>query len=94
MAIGRSPVSLGDLISLGLLSPGEEIRLRGRDDQAATVSKDGHLHLGDQVFTSLTTAANRTQGGSSNGWVAWKAFRDDKWIPLARLRDQALERRS
>lgn len=93
MAIGRSPVSLADLITAGLLKPGEELRLRGQADLTARVLSDGRLETSKGVFTSPTTAANKLQGGSSNGWRAWRAERGSDWVLLAALRDKALRQR-
>ncbi len=90
MAIGRSPVSLADLINAGLLKPGEHLHLRRQDDLKARVLPDGRLETKDGIFSSPTTAANKMLGGSSNGWIVWRAKRDGDWVLLSTLRDEAL----
>lgn len=93
MAIGRSPVSLADLISAGLLKPGEKLQLRRQADLTARVLPDGRLETKEGTFSSPTTAANRLLGGSSNGWVVWRAKRGSEWVLLSTLRSEALDKK-
>ena len=91
MPHGRSDVSISDLLDLGILQPGQELRLRGRGDGKATVGADGELLVAGKRYGSPSTAANSILGRHSNGWFEWSVRHGKEWIPLDKLRQQARE---
>lgn len=89
MQRGRSPVSLSDLLSAGLLQPGQELRFRTNAAKQARVAGDGTIAFEGQTYSSPSTAGRAAAGGvSTNGWVSWQINRNGQWIDLSRLRDE------
>jgi len=72
MQRGRSSVSLGDLLAAGFLAPGQQLVLRQRPSVTAAIAATGRLRIGDQEYTSPSTAARAVlEGTATNGWKAW-----------------------
>ena len=89
MQLGRSPVSLADLMRTQLLHEGQELSFRRSAETTAHLTADGKIRFGDQEFASPSTAARAAAGGTStNGWKAWYVKVDDSWIDLAQVRAQ------
>jgi len=83
----RSTCSILDLVEAGLLQRNQELRFRRDATRVATVTDLGHVHYDGTDFHSLSTAARAAAGGTStNGWPAWYANVDDRWVPLTDLR--------
>ncbi len=92
MQLGRSPVSLADLIQRQLLQPGQELSFRRSTETKAHVTAQGTVTFDGKEYGSLSTAARAAAGGTStNGWTAWQAKVGDRWLPLAELRKQLMQ---
>jgi hypothetical protein len=91
MQLGRSPVSVSDLVKAGLLQPGQSRNFRKRSDCTAAVTNHGTLLFNGREFTSPSTAALAACGTTTNGWLAWYAG-DATPTHLAQLRAQLLSR--
>ena len=82
----RTEIGVNDLISAGLVTPGQVLytRSKSRANQTATVLDGGQIQVNDKIFESLSLAAmealNRV---SANGWSAWLVSRD----PLKSMSD-------
>ena len=84
MQLGRSPVSLADLIRSQLLQPGQELSFRRSTETNAHVTAQGTIRFDGKEYGSPSTAARAAAGGTStNGWTAWYAKVGDAWIALA-----------
>ena len=86
---GRSPISLKSLIEEGLLAERQELRLRDNVGHTALLTRDGRLLVGNRSFNSPSAAASAILGVNTNGWIAWKALRDEKWLSLDAIRKEA-----
>jgi hypothetical protein len=64
-------VPLTEMIRLGALAPGTEIRLRYPPGIAASISGEGRIRAGDRKFTSPSRAARALGSQSSDGWWDW-----------------------
>ncbi len=83
--LGRSSVSIADLVKAGLLRSGERLVFR-KGDQHAEVTGSGTIRYQGKDYTSPSTAAKAAAGGTStNGWIAWSVSQGDT---LADLRDR------
>ena len=89
--LGRSPVSLSDLVTAGLLRPGQELFFRG-GTRIARVTSAGGVTFEGRNFTSPSTAARAASGTSTNGWLAWHVNDGGRRATLAALRDRFLNR--
>lgn len=89
MQLGRSPVSLADLIRKGLLHPGQELSFRRSSDTKGQVTSAGTISFQGRGYSSPSTAARAAAGGTStNGWTAWYVSTPDGMVTLAGLREQ------
>jgi hypothetical protein len=87
MQLGRSMVSLADLIRTNLLHPGQELSFRRSSDAKAHVTADGTISFQGREYASPSTAARAAAGGTStNGWTAWYVRTPDGMVTLAGLR--------
>ena len=95
---GPSDISIGDLVSAGMLSVGEELvwsRPRAGEEHRCVVLVDGQLRHSDGGISATPSGACAlvTDGGSHDGWECWRvpsrgnALIDD-------LRDQLREVRA
>ncbi len=89
--VGRSDISLADLLRLGLLRPGQDLRMGRRTGAPihATVTGQGTILLGGTEFRSPSLAANAIRGTNSNGWKTWQADLDGNMVYLEVLRQRA-----
>ena len=89
-------VSLLDLITEGLLSPGEELTgARSDVEYRATVLSDGRIRTENGVeFDTLSGAAGSLTGKSNNGWEFWRIRRPEGVRDLALIREEYLTVRS
>ena len=88
MQRGRSRLSISELISKGVLVSGQELRFRGQPELTGSITPQGEIRYGDVTYKSPSTAAKAViGGGSTNGWLAWRALAGDAWVPLASLRE-------
>lgn len=75
----RIEIGVNDLISAGLVTPGQVLytRSKARTNQTATILDGGQIQVNDKIFDSLSLAAmaalNRV---SANGWRAWLVSRE------------------
>lgn len=91
MQLGRSPVSLTDLVKAQLLRPGEPVSFRKSSAITGEITAAGTIRVGGTEYASPSTAGKVAAGGTStNGWVAWYVQRVDGWTNLAELREQLL----
>jgi hypothetical protein len=89
--LGRSSVSLTDLIHAGLLRPGQRLVFRKADGPGAEITSLGTIRYQGKEYPSLSTAAKAASGGTStNGWLAWCVKDGDSLTSLAKLRDRHL----
>jgi Restriction Enzyme Adenine Methylase Associated len=89
MQLGRSPVSLSDLIQAGLLRSGQRLLFRRRPECTAEVTDRGTLLFDNREFKSPSTAALAAGGSATNGWLAW--YSDEGALThLGTLRERAL----
>jgi hypothetical protein len=90
--LGRSPISLSDLVRAGLLRPGQRLSFRS-GTQTADVTSEGKLTFDGRDFHSPSTAARAAAGGTSlNGWLAWRVDVGGRQVTLATLRESYLAR--
>lgn len=70
---GARAVELSDLISSGMLTPGQILTPRpvGLRQHSATVLPDGRLDMGGKVFESPSGAAHPLRRRATNGWSFW-----------------------
>jgi hypothetical protein len=95
MQRGRSPVSLADLLTAGLLQPGQELQFRKSAGKRAQIAGDGTIVFEGRAYQSPSTAGRAAAGGAStNGWVSWYVNRAGEWIHLAQLRDELADRQA
>jgi len=88
MQLGRSPVSIAELMRAQLLRAGDELSMRNSDAKAYLTDK-GTIRLGDRDYASPSTAAKAARGGTStNGWKAWFVVSENVPVTLADLRVQ------
>jgi Restriction Enzyme Adenine Methylase Associated len=70
-----SAVTLSDLLEAGAVESNEPIEWRRPqvgEVHRAMIADTGEVVLADgRRFTSLSSAANATAGGSNNGWICW-----------------------
>jgi len=97
----RSEVTLGDIISSGLLRPPVDLhrRYKGRD-LTARIERDGLVSFGGRTYGSLSTAAQHArrtvigedQRAQTNGWTFWR-YRDEsgELVEMDRLRGRLWE---
>jgi hypothetical protein len=91
MQLGRSPISLGDLVKAQLVRPGQVLSFRKSPTLAGVVTQAGTIKLNEIEYASPSTAAKSACGGAStNGWHAWYLKESDEWVSLAALRDRLL----
>lgn len=85
-------VSLVDLITAGLLSPGEPITgARSGVEYRATILSDGRIRTESGAeFDTLSGAANTLTGMSNNGWEFWRVDGPTGPRELARIREEYL----
>lgn len=82
-----SNISVAQLINAGLLTPGQIIYTAGKKySVTATLLPNGHLAIGKEVFTSVSTAAKYVTKNSINGWDFWYVDEQAK-TPLWAIRD-------
>ncbi|MGH8923850.1 MAG: GmrSD restriction endonuclease domain-containing protein [Acidimicrobiia bacterium] len=88
-------VSLADLITAGLLSPGEElVGSRSGHEYRATILSDGRIRIdGGVEFDTLSGAADTLTGKSNNGWEFWRVEGLTGPRELARIREEHLAQR-
>jgi hypothetical protein len=88
----RYGVSIGDLISAGLLEAGDILVNAGDGGNAsARVLPDGQIEYDGDVYEKVSTAASQAKGGSAvNGWEYWQARTPQGLRTLAALREQYL----
>lgn len=80
--------NIGDLVSAGLLVPGQELvpTRRGKSERAI-VLESGRLKIGDVEFASLSAAAKAVSGNSSEpGWEFWAIETPGGRVTLFQLR--------
>lgn len=85
----RRALNVSDLISAGLLRPGD--RLSGRRNgvvTAAVVTRSGQLRLADGTEGSPSKTAGIACGHSENGWNFWRLGPDGRGESLSELRDK------
>lgn len=91
MQRGRSPVSLPDLLSAGLLQPGQQLSMCQRPGTTAELTANGTLKIGSEEYSSPSTAARAVLNGTStNGWRAWTARDGGVVVALADIRTRFL----
>ena len=83
MPIGRSDVSVADLVRAGLLTKGTILTWR---DATATVTEDGRIACAGQLYSTPTTAAWHVRGVSVNGWRVWTVLVNGQRLTLDALR--------
>jgi hypothetical protein len=89
MQLGRSPVSLLDLLREDLLHPGQELSFRRSSATKGHVTAEGTIRFEGQEYASPSTAARAAAGGTStNGWTAWYADTATGLRSLSQLRSQ------
>lgn len=83
-------VSVSDLITAGLLSPGEGLTgTRSGVAYRATILPDGRIRTESGVeFDTLSGAADTLTGRSNNGWEFWRVSRREGSRELARMREE------
>jgi hypothetical protein len=82
----RIEINVSDLISSGLVTPGQVLytRNKARTNQTATILDGGQIQVDEKVFESLSLAAMEALNRiSANGWRAWLVSRD----PLKSMSD-------
>jgi hypothetical protein len=89
----RFTETVKDLLDGGLLSPGAELRSVRRAHQgAAFVLEDGRLRIGDEIYSSLSSAAQAVSGNKSEpGWEFWATDVNGKFVTLYELRAEFRE---
>ncbi|MBX3312592.1 MAG: excinuclease ABC subunit C [Microbacteriaceae bacterium] len=67
-------VTLNDLLSSGLIRPGDKLHLsQGAVTSTGTVTATGEITVGDRSYSTPSSAAAAALGlQSSNGWVTWR----------------------
>lgn len=85
-------VSLSDLITAGLLSPGAILTgSRSGVEYGATVLPDGRIRTDNGVeFDTLSGAADTLTGKSNNGWEFWRVSQPEGLTELAGIRETYL----
>jgi len=84
--LGRSPVSVSDLVKAGLLRSGQRLVFR-KGDLHAEVTTSGTIRYAGKEYASPSSAAKAAAGGTStNGWVSWSVSDDGE--TLAAVRDR------
>lgn len=86
-------VEVADLLDVGLLEPGTELRAKRRGvTHIAVVIPDGRLRLATgEVVRSLSAAGQRVCGTKScQGWTFWQVERGGGLVPLADVRSEAI----
>ena len=86
-------VGLGEIMAAGLLAPGTRLVTTVRKwPGAGTVSKDGRIKVGDNLYNSPSAAGQAVKGGNKpNGWTFWAIGTPDG-DTLADLRERFLQR--
>lgn len=89
MQLGRSPVSMADLLKAQLLRPGQEISFRRSTTVTGEVTAAGTVRFRGTEYSSPSTAGKVAAGGTStNGWLAWHVRDGAEWTTLSALRDR------
>jgi Protein of unknown function DUF262/Restriction Enzyme Adenine Methylase Associated/Protein of unknown function (DUF1524) len=86
-------VEVADLLDVGLLEPGTELRAKRKGaTHVAVVIPDGRLRLATgEVVRSLSAAGQRVCGTKScQGWAFWHVERGGGLVPLADVRSEAI----
>jgi hypothetical protein len=65
-----SPITLAELMTSGLLVPGESV-VNEQDEVEATVTADGRLEFDGSVYDSPDAAAGAAAGIARDGWTYW-----------------------
>jgi len=83
-------LTLEDLLRTGVLLPDEQLVLSHKGTtHEARLLEDGTVQLADGTLVpSLSTAAGKVTGSSTNGWVAWKVKRLGESLAQVRQRSQ------
>jgi len=91
MQLGRSSVSLADLVQAQLLQPGQELIYRRNPDSRARLTAEGTITFDGRDYPSPSAAARAAANGvSTNGWKAWCVDVDGRNVDLAAIRSQLL----
>jgi len=80
---------IAELLEQGKLKVDQEIRLdwKGRSF-AASIQEDGTILLNGNSYPSPSAAGRAARNGmETNGWLYWKHFDGEKWVPMDRLRN-------
>lgn len=85
-------VSVADLISAGLIAPGEDlISLVSTYPGSARVLLDGQVEYNGTRYATPSAAAAALRGGPANGWWVWSVVRPNGKVRLATLRTRFQE---
>jgi len=89
----RTDISVSDLISAGLVTPGQTLytRNKAKTNRTATILDGGRIQVDEKIFESLSLAgAEALNRVSANGWRAWLVSRDPL-VSMSDLRDEYRE---
>jgi hypothetical protein len=87
-------VTLQDLISEGLLAPGDPlVSVVPKWPADATISPDGRIEYGGVLYDSPSSAgsAARQRAEGTNGWEFWALVKSGAQIPLDQIRQEFLD---
>jgi Restriction Enzyme Adenine Methylase Associated len=101
-------VSVKQLIDVGLIRPGAELRQRYLgQDVTATVERDGRIRVGGEIHNSLSIAAGAARVAvkgppddgrryyQTNGWSFWHCVdANGRQVAMGALRDRYIQDRS
>jgi Restriction Enzyme Adenine Methylase Associated/Protein of unknown function (DUF2924) len=87
-----SATSMADLVEAGLLPADARLLAKVHGQEHVARVRDGNIELNGQVYPSLSAAAVAITGKPTNGWTFWRIAAGEKFVPLAKLRDELRER--
>lgn len=90
----KTRVAVGTLIERGWLKPGEQLYFLGKDEVAATLQANGHIHY-NGLCGSIHQVARSLKRMPCNGWELWYYHdsQKDTLERLDKLREKLLEER-
>jgi hypothetical protein len=85
-------VSVSDLISAGLVTPGQVLsaRQKAHTHRTATILEDGQIQVGEKVFDSLSLAGFEVLKRNTNGWTTWLVSKEPR-ISMREVREEYRE---
>jgi hypothetical protein len=96
---GDEPAEVGisELVEAGVLSKGELLKIRSRDDVRAKITSTGlrvTMKVGAFAFDSPSDAASAALMSTEpiDGWDAWKVRREGRWLSIGEVRRRFIER--